>query len=161
MSEESENGSHAMTGSAQAPPIRVPTHNLTRYLRATVEVSDHVVRWAVPRTILGVIPVGLRQVAVPVDDVASIGVGRTVRPLRLLVGLAGAILPWFFLPWWASLPVTVVGLWIVLVALGPQLLLTTRSNERHRAPVCFGHQLDAELYIAVVEDLAAQSGDGQ
>ena len=68
-----------MTGRAQAPPIRVPTHGLTRYLRATIEVSDETVRWAVPRTILGLVPAGVRWIAVPVADVASIGVGRAVR----------------------------------------------------------------------------------
>jgi hypothetical protein len=139
----------------------VPTHNLTRYLRTTVEVSDNTVRWEVPHTILGLFPVGNRQVVVPVDDVASIRVGRRVRPLRFLIGLGGAILPWFFLPWWASLLLLIVGLWIVLVALGPQLILATHKSETHQAPVCFGHQLDAELYISVVEDLAAESAVGQ
>ena len=150
-----------MTGSVQAPPIRVPTHNLTRYSRTTVEVSDNTVRWRVPRTILGLVPAGVRLVAVPIDDVASIRVSRTVRPLRLLVGLAGVVLPWFFLPWWVSLPLLILGLWVVLVALGPQLILTTKKHERYQAPVCFGHQLDAELYMSVVEDLAAESGAGQ
>jgi hypothetical protein len=150
-----------MTGQVQAPPIRVPTHNLTRYLRTTFEVSDNTVRWEVPRTLLGLVRVGLRLVSVPVDDVDSIRVGRAVSPLRLVIGLVGMILPWFFLPWWAALPLLGLGLWITLVALGPQLVLATRKNETYRAPVCFGHQLDAELYIAVVEDLAAESGTGQ
>jgi hypothetical protein len=88
-------------------------------------------------------------------------VARAVNPLHLVIGLAGVILPWVFLPWWASVPLLILGLWIVLVALGPQLLLRTRSSRTYRAPVCFGHQLDAELYISVVEELAAGSGDGQ
>ena len=146
-----------MTGPVQAPPIRVPTHNLARYLRVTVEVSGNTVRWEVPRTILGLIPAGLRLVAVPIDEVASIRTGRTVRPVRLLIGLAGVIVPWFFLPWWVSLLLLVVGLWMILVALGPQLILTTHDDTTHSAPVCFGHQLDAELYIAIVEDLATGS----
>ncbi len=150
-----------MTGSVQAPPIRVPTHNLTRYLRTTVEVSDNTVRWAVPRTILGLVSAGIRLVAVPVRDVASIRVARMVRPFRLLIGLAGVVLPWFFLPWWVSLPLLVLGLWVALVALGPQLILTTQREEKHQAPVCFGHQLDAELYISVVEELAADSSGRQ
>ncbi len=158
---KSDNGSCAMSGQVQAPPIRVPTHNLTRYLRTTIEVSDNTVRWTVPRTILGLMRIGLRLVAVPVDDVVSIRVGRAVSPLRLVIGLGGAILPWFFLPWWAALPLLLLGLWVTLVALGPQLILATQRNETHRAPVCFGHQLDAELYISVVEDLAAESGAGQ
>ena len=58
------------------------------------------------------------------------------------------------------MPLLVLGLWVVLVALGPQLKLATRSGATQHAPVCFGHQLDAELYIAVVEDLTADSGDG-
>jgi hypothetical protein len=75
----------------------------------------------------------------------------------LLVGLGFVVLPWFLVPWWAALPLLILGLWVTLVALGPQLALRTHSGAQHRAAVCFGHQLDAELYIAAVEDLAATS----
>lgn len=139
-----------------APPITVPMHNLTRYLRAQIAVVDRLVTWELPRTLLGLVPIGHRHVTVPVADVKSLAVGRNLRPLRLTVGLGAVVGPWFFLPWWASLPLLVIGLWIVLVALGPQLVLVTRSGRKHRAEVCFGHQLDAELYIEVVEDLASE-----
>ncbi len=132
-------------------------HGLTRYLRAEVEVTDGVMAWQMPRTLLGVLPIGARRVAVPIAEVESIAVSRTVRPLRLAVGLAGVILPWFFLPWWAALPLLVLGLWVALVALGPQIEAVTTSGAKYRAEVCFGHQFDAELYMDVVRQLSREA----
>lgn len=140
--------------SGQAPPITLPVHGLVRYAHARVEATEAAVRWELPRLLLGVIPFGVRRVVVPVGDVRSVTVGRAVRPFRLLVGVALMVAPWFFLAWWAALLMLISGLWVALVSLGPQLLLVTRSGTRHRAAVCFGHQIDAELYIAAVYDLA-------
>lgn len=146
-----------MAGQGQAPPIRVPTHGLTRYLRATVEVTAGVVRWVVPRTLLGLVPIGNREVAVPIEQVEGIRVGKAIRPFRLATGLALAVVPWPYLPWWAAAVLLLLGIWVVLVALGPQLMLVTHNHKTHRTPVCFDHQLDAELYVAAVEDLVAAS----
>ena len=137
--------------------MTLPMHGLTRYLRVRVEVSDGVVRWRLPYTLLGLVPIGQRNVAVPIAEVRSVGVGRGVWPWRLLVGLGLIVAPWFLLPWWAAVPLLVVGLWVTVVALGPRLVLITRAGRRHRAAVCFGHKLDADLYIAAVEDLIART----
>ncbi len=142
------------------PPMIMPAHGLVRYCRTEVEVDDGIVRWKVPRTLLGVLPIGYRSIAVPVADVASIRIDRIVRWLDLLMGLALMIVPWFFVPWWASIPFLMLGLWVVLVSLGPELELVTRSGKTHGAAVCPGHELDAELYIAAVEDLAGVPRQG-
>ena len=139
---------------ASVPPMIMPAHGLVRYCRTKVEVDDGVVRWEMPRTLLGVLPVGTRGVAVPVADVSSIRIDRIVRWLDLAIGLSLMIVPWFFFSWWASSMLLIFGLWVVLVSLGPELEIKTRSGEKHGAAVCPGHQLDAELYIAAVEDLA-------
>jgi hypothetical protein len=139
----------------QAPPITIPTHQLTRYLRVRVSVVDHQLQWDVPKTLLGVMPMGARQVMIPVGEVQSIDMGRTVRAVPLIVGIALIAAPWVLLPWWFALPVAIVGLWVAIVALGPQLVVTTRSGKRPSAAVCFGHQLDADLYMDVVKELSA------
>ena len=139
---------------ASVPPMIMPAHGLVRYCRTKVEVDDGVVRWDMPRTLLGVLPLGSRSVAVAVDDVASIRIDRVVRWFDLTMGLALMIAPWFFLPWWASSLLLILGTWVALVSLGPELEIETRSGTKHGAAVCPGHELDAELYITAVEDLA-------
>lgn len=136
------------------PRMTVPIHGTTRYLRAQLEVDDGVVRWEVPRTLLGMIRLGARTIEVPVADLESVRLRRFApHPVRVLVGAALVIAPWFFLPWWAAAPLLILGLWAVLTTLGPHLEAVTRTGSSHRAPVCFGHALDAELYIAAVEDM--------
>ncbi|MBN2114395.1 MAG: hypothetical protein JW785_09740 [Acidimicrobiia bacterium] len=137
--------------------MTLPVHGLVRYLRADLGAGDGRLRWKVPRAILGIIPAGARRVEVPVAEVESTRLGRAVRPVSFLAGLAGIALPFFFLPWWAALPILLVGLWVVLVSLGPRLEVRTRAGKRHRVNVCFSHQLDADLYVAAVAGLVEQA----
>ena len=141
----------------QAPPMTVPVHGLTRYLRVTVAVIDRVVRWTVPRTVAGIVPIGMRRVTVPIEDVQRISIGRAFHPVRLLLGLAAMVAPWFLLPWWLAVPLLILGGWVVLTTLGPHLILSRRSGRTHRAAVCYDHQFDAELYVDVVNELSAES----
>ena len=111
-------------------------------------------RWEVPRTILGIVPVGNRVIEVPATDIVGIGVGRAVRPVGTAVGLATLVVPFLWSwGWWAALMVP-IGLWVIAVALGPRMEVVTRTGHTHHANVCFGHQIDADLYMAAVEDIA-------
>ncbi len=144
-------------GASQLPPITVPTHLLTRYLRVRLGVSDGFLRWEVPRTLLGVVPAGVQHISVPVGDVESLRVHRVVRPFSLLVGAACIVVPLVLALWWAAVPLGIVGLWVVLVSLGPRLEVVTHRGEKRHTSVCFSHQIDAELYMAAVTDLAEQA----
>ncbi len=144
-----------LPSSASVPPMLVPQHNLARYLRVQLEVTDGVLRWRVPRALLGVIPVGARSIGISIAEIRSIRIlERTVHPLRLLVGTVLLVAPGFLFPWWVAVIMGMAGLWIVLVSLGPNLEVVTTGNRHHRAAVCFGHRFDAELYIDAVTDLA-------
>jgi hypothetical protein len=149
-------------GPGWLPQITLPMHGSTRYLRVRLEVGDGMVLWEVPRALLGLVPVGVRRVVIPVGEVESVLVRRVVRPLRLAVGaaaIAGSLTiaclwgGW----WWAAMAMVIIGLWVVLTSLGPQLEVVTRTGARQRAAVCFGHQFDAELYATAVNDLAGRS----
>lgn len=141
-----------------APPILVPAHNLARWVHAKLAVRNGVMRWEVPRTILGIIPVGKRVMEVPTSEVLGIRVGRTVRPMGAGAGIALIVLPFLFeWGWWAALTVP-IGVWAFLVATGPRIEAKTSRGRTIRANVCFGHKLDADLYIAAVEDIAALTG---
>lgn len=147
--------------SARLPEMRLPVHGITRYLRVRIEVDDGVVRWAVPRALVGLIPIGVRRVAAPVSTLRSVGVRRVVTTHRLLTGLVVAASPWFFLRWWWSLPITLVGAAIALTSIGLHLEVNTREGRRLCAPVCEGHRIDAELYADGLRDLIALAASPQ
>jgi hypothetical protein len=145
------------TTSAQLPEMRLPMHGITRYLRVRIEVDEGVLRWAVPRALFGLIPIGVQHIAAPVSTLRSVGVRMVVTTHRLLTGLAVAAIPWFFLPWWWSLPITLVGAAIALTSIGPHLEATTREGRRLCAPVCQGHKIDAELYADGLSELITRA----
>ena len=143
---------------AQVPRITVPMHGLARYLRVAVEVDGGVLQWDVPRAFFGILPLGRRRIRVPVSDIDSAQVRRVVvRPLRLAVGATCVLLPILLTMWWAVAPLAGLGLWVILVALGPHLVVTTRSGRAHRVGVCFAHQIDADLYAEAVTDVTERS----
>jgi len=136
------------------PRTTLPVHGTTRYIRTHLQVDDGLLRWEVPRTLLGMVPAGSRLIEVSLTDVADLRMRRVVpHPIRLIVGAACVIVPWFFVPWWLSVPLLMLGLWTILIAVGTHLELETKSGRLYRSPICFGHSLDAELYMAAVEDM--------
>ncbi|MGB5432322.1 MAG: hypothetical protein WBO21_04865 [Acidimicrobiia bacterium] len=150
-------GSH----SQQAPPMTLPVHRLARYMRVQLEVSDGVLRWDVPRTLLGLVPIGVRHIAIPVADVQSLRVHRAARPFNLVVGVLCIAVPLVLGLWWIAVPMLILGVWVILVSLGPRLDVVTCAGAKDHANVCFSHQLDAELYMAAVSDLAEQARKGR
>lgn len=140
----------------------VPAHGLARWVHARLGMADGVLRWEIPVTLLGIVPLGRRRVDVPAAEVTDIGVRRTARPISLLIGLTAMVLPllagW---AWWLTLITAPLGLWIVLVSLGPRLRVVTTTGEDHKVSVCFAHQIDADLYIAAVEDIAFETGSSR
>ena len=59
----------------------------------------------------------------------------------------------------ASLPPMILPIHSLARYIRTRLEVTTRSGQRHRANVCFSHQLDAELFIEAVTDLSRQKPD--
>ncbi|NQV08025.1 hypothetical protein HQ535_15925, partial [bacterium] len=111
------------------PEMTVPMHNLTRYLRARVAVFGGVMTWQIPRTLLGIIPIGQRKVEVPVGEIRSLKMnGRTMHPISSLVGMVAVATPWFFLPWQGALLILIIGLWVLVVSLGPGIEASTRRG---------------------------------
>lgn len=145
-------------GSGWLPRMTLPQHGLTRYLRVRLEVAEGMLLWAAPRALLGVLPLGVRHVGVPLDQVGSVGMRRVMHPLRLSVGAAGIVLPWLLAPWWVSIPLVVLGAWVILVSIGPHLEVVTRGGARHRAGVCFAHHIDGDLFATAVNEMAGEAG---
>jgi hypothetical protein len=147
----------AARSNLSVPKMVVPAHNLARWIHATMDVTDGLMRWESRRTLLGIVPIGWRRVEIPAADVDSLRVRRTVRPTNLLLGLAMMVFPilagW---GWWLLLTLP-AGTWVVLVSLGPRMEAETHGGRTHHVDVCFGHQIDAELYMSAVEDIGAEA----
>jgi hypothetical protein len=139
------------------PPIRVPVNPLTLYLKVRLEVVEGTLRWEVPRALLGVVPVGVRRVAVPVAELRTVAVRTVVHPLHLAVGVACIVFPLLLGLGWAATPLVLLGAWVALVSFGPMVEAKTRSGQRHRAGVCLGHRMDGELYAEAVNDLVVRT----
>ncbi len=138
------------------PPLLLPQHGLTRYLRVRLGVEDGELRWERPRTLLGIVPLGTRRLAVPLGELSSLRLRRsTPRPVRLTIGVLLIGLPFALVPWWLALPLLLIGVWVTLVALGPGLEIVTSAGRRRNAAVCFGHEFDADLFVEAVHDLIA------
>ena len=144
-------------GNVSLPPMTVPAHGSTRYLRSRVEVSGGVLRWEVPRAVFGVFPIGTRTIAIPISEVSRMTVHRTLQPLRFILGLAWVTIPVIFGQWWLAVPSTVFGIWVIAISVGSQLEVSTTTGMTRRAPFCFTHRLDAELYaqaaLAIAEEV--------
>ncbi len=104
-------------GMGSVPPITVPANGLTRYLRTRLEVSNGELRWQVARTLLGLVPIGVRTVSVPVGQVGSLAVHRIVRPASFAAGVACMAVPVILRLWWVAAPLALVGAWIIAVSL--------------------------------------------
>ena len=160
MAESRETGSGESglgSGPGWLPPIDLPVHPLTRYLRVRLEVTDGVLRWEVPRTLLGLLPIGTRHVGVPMTKVRSARVRMVLHPLHLLAGTACIVLPLAFGLGWFAAPLVIIGAWAALASFGPHVEVTTSGVARHRAGVCYGHRIDGELYATAVNDLVRQA----
>jgi hypothetical protein len=80
-------------GPERVPTITLPQHGLTRYLRARLALAAAVLRWEVPRTFLGVVPIGVRHFEVPAEEIRSARITKVAHPIRLLVGAACIVVP--------------------------------------------------------------------
>jgi len=144
-----------MTSAPKLPEMILPQHNLTRYVRVGLSVTDGVMIWRLRRLVLGVLPFGSRELRLPVARVASMRLQDwTMRPWRWPFAIGLIVAPALLTPWWVMTPLILIGAWASFVSIGPSLQVTTIDGETRRAAVCFGHRLDAELFIEAVTDIA-------
>lgn len=153
-------GATAARTERSLPRITVAQSRMTPYLRAWVEVTGDVLRWQVPRTLLGVLPIGTRHIDIPIASVRSVRVLRAPLMLgRLIVDVLASI-ALIVAFGWIAVPVVIIGTWLVLVSNRPHLEVEALDGTRHRAAFCLDAQLDAELYAMSVNDLAEEARRG-
>jgi len=78
--------------------IRYLTSLLTFYLRGEITVEQNFVRFKLPNTILGIIPLGARKESVPVTQIASTQSNFKLRFFRLIFAALVIALGFYLLP---------------------------------------------------------------
>lgn len=137
--------------------VTLQQHPFTRYLKVRLEVTDGILKWQRPWTLLGVIPLGMRHLAVPVKDIGFVGVRMAVRPLNLFAGVMIAVVSLLLGIGWAAAPLVAFGAWVAVVSVGPQLELLTTGGATRRTRIGFAHRGDAEVYAATVNHLIVEA----
>lgn len=107
-------------------------------------------------SIEGILPIGRRVIDMPVEEVATLEVGKVIHPVRLTVTVAVLVLAILTGSWWIVVPGVVIALWIVVVAFGPNLIPTTTSGDRETTAICLGHQIDGEFHRDAVWAIAEE-----
>ncbi len=152
-------GDSARVKRGWVPATTLPQHPLTRYLKVRLEVTDGVLKWQLPWALLGIIPWGTRHVTMPINEIGNITVRMALRPLRLIAGAIIAVVSLMLGIGWAAAPLVAFGVWVAAVSFGPQVELLTTGGATRRAPVCFAHRIDAEMYAAAVNALMVEALD--
>lgn len=138
---------------ATLPLTTLPLNTITPHLRARLEVVDGALRWELPRTVLGAVPIGTERVSLPLATVTSTRSRYAVRPARLLVGLGLLALPLLWPSLWVVVPAMVAAAGMLLLAPAAQLEVGTSDGRTHRLGICVRHRFDVDLIAAALDDL--------
>ncbi|HEX6887787.1 MAG TPA: hypothetical protein VF143_06745 [Candidatus Nanopelagicales bacterium] len=146
-------------GSVQLPPTVLPLNRATPRYRARLEATDGVLRWETPRTLLGLLRVGTRRVALPLADITDVRSRLGVHPARLAVGLAllAAILTGP--PAWAIPVLAAPAGLLLMMAPDAELVVRTTDGRTRRLAICVLHRMDVGLVAAALADLTGSPRD--
>ncbi len=128
------------------------TNGVSWYLRSGLTVDQRQLRVTTPRTILGLIPVGKRRLAVDLLELSTVSLGTKLNPGRMIVaaalGLAAA-----FGGFGAIVTAACSVAAVAFLLLG--FIAVVRIEERNRpastVPVCLANLPRARRFIAEVE----------
>ncbi|MFC2177140.1 hypothetical protein ACFLRH_01855 [Actinomycetota bacterium] len=147
----------AETGGAFAPlRVSLITNGVTWYLRSALESDTSVLHISTPRTLLGFLPIGTKQLDSDLNAVARAAIGVKVFPDRLLVAIALASIALL-----ANLGT--IGTVVLAIATVAMLLLSViavlrvelTDGSRCIVPVCLAHLGRAGRFA---DDLEARLG---
>lgn len=113
------------------------TNTVSFYLRSLLVLDGETLHATVPRTILGLVPIGTRSFAAPVDRLADLRIGIVLhadRILAALVCLGVAVL--LRLPWLAAAGLLVLGGLLLLLGLTLGLRIRDLDGRWPTVPIC-------------------------
>jgi hypothetical protein len=144
-----------------APTVTVLTNSLTPWLRSRFTVRDDGLHADVPRTVLGLVPCGRRQVRMPLERSTDVEVTMALRPERVVASLLLVVVALLAVagPW--RLVLLAVGLWLVPLSYIAVLQVDVRAARRERFPICVFARFDVRLVAAATRlEVAAREADG-
>jgi hypothetical protein len=134
------------------PPVTVTTNVFTPYLRSRFGLHQDRLLVCAPRTFLGLLAIGRREVSLRLVEVRGIRVEMRLRAERLVVllGLL-AVTAEASGGWWGlRLALAALAAWLVPLTYIAVLSIETEDGRRLRFPVCWLHRFDVELFARAV-----------
>lgn len=137
---------------AGATEVVLPSNIFTPWLRLRSRVDDTAVQIEDRHTMLGLLPLGVRRVRVPLGELRSMRVVTVVRAERLaaILGLLALVIV-ARLPVWADVLGLFLAAWLAPLTLIKELRIEDRSARRWSIPVCWFYTFDASLIAMDVQ----------
>jgi hypothetical protein len=137
--------------------VSILTNGVTWYMRSTVAADGDRLRATTPRTVLGFLPTGMKQLDEDLRDVARIAVGTKLYPDRLAVALGLGLLAWLVdLGALGTIIVAFAAVGMLLLSFIAVLRIDVRSGRSFLIPVCLAHLGRAKRFVADVEVRSAE-----
>jgi len=144
-----------------APTVTVLTNSLTPWLRSRFTVREDGLHADVPRTLLGLVPYGRRQVRMPLERIAAVEVAMALRPERAAACLLLLVVALLAVTGPVRLVLLAGGLALVPLSYIAELQVEVRDAGRERFPICVFARFDVRLVAAAtrLEVAARKAGE--
>jgi hypothetical protein len=132
---------------------------VTWYLRSSLALDGSALRVSTPRTVLGFLPIGTRQLDSDLDNVARAALGVKVFPDRLIVAAGLALIAAFGnLGTIGTVVLAIATLAMLLLSVIAVLRVDLDDGSRFIVPVCLAHLGRAGRFVADVEARLGPAG---
>jgi hypothetical protein len=150
----------AETGDGFAPTrVSLITNGVTWYLRSSLELGGSALRVSTPRTLLGFLPTGTKQLDSDLDDVTRAALGVKVFLERLVVaGVLAAIALFANLATVGTIVFTIATVAMLLLSVIAVLRVEMNDGSRFIVPVCLAHLGRAKRFVTDVEARLGRAG---
>ncbi len=135
------------------------TNGVTWFLRSALVVDDTRLTVVTPRTLLGLVPVGIDKWSLDTHSLAGTRVGAKLHPDRLAAAMVLVLLTVFAeiaVP--ASVVLVIGAVAMLLVSLVAVLRVESQDGTVHTVPICLIHIPRARRFAAVIETMGREAG---
>lgn len=133
-----------------APTVTVLTNSLTPWLRSRFTLRSDGLHADVPRTVLGILPIGRRRLLLPLERISGADVAMALRPERAIACLVLLAVAAFAVTGPVRLALLALGLVLVPLSYVAVLQVGVRGARRQRFPICVFARIDVRLVAAAI-----------
>ncbi len=146
------NRSEETGGEFASSRVSLITNGVTWYLRSSLELDDSALRISTPRTVLGFVPIGTRQLESNLHGARRAAIGVKVFPERLIVAVVLALIAVLAnLGTAFTVVFAVATVAMLLLSVIAVLRVELNDGSRFIVPVCLAHLGRAGRFAADME----------